>query len=54
MNAPRQFSVAQMYEDHRDKLKLSWVIAIGVDRKIELKKYSKKLKKTITFKESKK
>jgi HPr kinase/phosphorylase len=37
MNAPRQFSVAQMYEDHRDKLKLSWVIAIGVDRQIELK-----------------
>jgi HPr kinase/phosphorylase len=37
MNARRQFSVAQLYEDHRDKLKLSWVIAVGVDRAIELK-----------------
>jgi len=37
MNARRQSSVAQLYEDHRDKLKLSWVIAVGVDRSIELK-----------------
>jgi HPr kinase/phosphorylase len=37
MSAGRQFSVVQLYEDHRDKLKLSWVVAIGVDRQIELK-----------------
>jgi HPr kinase/phosphorylase len=37
MSTRRQFSVAQLYEDHRDKLKLSWVIAVGVDRQIELK-----------------
>jgi len=37
MSALRRFSVAQLYEDHRDKLKLSWVAAIGLDRQIELK-----------------
>jgi HPr kinase/phosphorylase len=37
MSTQRQFSVAQLYEDHRDKLKLSWVVAVGVDRQIELK-----------------
>ncbi len=36
MNAPRQFSVAQLYEDHRDKLKLSWIVAVGTDRQIAL------------------
>ena len=36
MNARRQFSVARLYEDHRDRLKLSWLIAVGVDRQIEL------------------
>ncbi|HQO29115.1 MAG TPA: HPr kinase/phosphorylase, partial [Accumulibacter sp.] len=36
MNAPRQFSVAQLYEDHRDKLKLSWIVAVGTDRQIVL------------------
>ena len=36
--ALRRFSVAQLYEDHRERLKLSWVAAIGVDRQIELKK----------------
>ncbi len=33
----RRFSIAQLYEDHREKLKLSWVAAIGLDRQIELK-----------------
>ena len=37
MSALRRFSVAQLYEDHRDKLKLSWIAAIGLDRQIELK-----------------
>ncbi|HQC79899.1 MAG TPA: HPr(Ser) kinase/phosphatase [Accumulibacter sp.] len=37
MNAQRQFSVIQLYEDHRDKLKLSWVVAVGVDRQIKLR-----------------
>jgi HPr kinase/phosphorylase len=37
MTTQRRFSVAQLYEDHRDKLKLSWVAAIGHDRQIELK-----------------
>jgi HPr kinase/phosphorylase len=37
MSTRRQFSVAQLYEDHRDKLRLSWVVAVGVDRQIELK-----------------
>jgi HPr kinase/phosphorylase len=33
----RRFSVAQLYEDHREKLHLSWVAAVGLDRQIELK-----------------
>lgn len=37
MSAARRFSVVQLYEDHRDKLKLSWLIAVGIDRQIELK-----------------
>ena len=37
MTAQRRFSVAQLYEDHRDKLQLSWLAAIGHDRLIELK-----------------
>jgi hypothetical protein len=40
MSAPRQFSVIQLYEDHREKLKLSWVVAVGVDRQIELREQS--------------
>lgn len=39
MNSQRRFSVAQLYEDHRDKLKLSWVAAMGHDRQIELKQH---------------
>lgn len=37
MSSSRRFSIAQLYEDHRDKLRLAWVAAIGVDRQIELK-----------------
>lgn len=37
MSARRQFSVVQLYEDHREKLKLSWLIAVGVDRRVELR-----------------
>lgn len=37
MTALRRMSVAQLYEDHREKLKLSWVVASGKDRLIELK-----------------
>lgn len=37
MSALRRFSVTQLYEDHRDKLKLSWITAIGLDRHIEIK-----------------
>ena len=37
MSVRRQFSVVQLYEDHREKLKLSWLVSVGVDRQIELK-----------------
>ncbi len=37
MTAQRQFSVIQLYEDHREKLRLTWVVAVGVDRQIELR-----------------
>lgn len=33
----RQISVAQLFEDHRDKLQLTWISAINVDRHVELK-----------------
>ena len=33
----RQISVAKLFEDHRDKLDLTWVAATQVDRGIELK-----------------
>ena len=33
----RQFGIAQLYEDHRDKLKLNWIAAVGTDRQIVLK-----------------
>jgi HPr kinase/phosphorylase len=33
----RHFSVAQLYDDHREKLQLSWIVAVGKDRQIELK-----------------
>lgn len=31
------WSITQLYEDHIDKLKLSWVAAVGVERLVELK-----------------
>jgi HPr kinase/phosphorylase len=33
----RQISVARLFEDHRDRLQLTWVSALNVDRHIELK-----------------
>ena len=36
MNSDRCLSIAQMYQDHAEKLKLTWFAAKGVDRKIEL------------------
>lgn len=33
----RQISLAQLFDDHRDKLELTWISAINVDRHIELK-----------------
>ena len=37
MSAPRHLSITKLYEDHVDKLKLSWVGAVGAERRIELK-----------------
>lgn len=36
MNSARSLSIAQMYEDHAEKLKLHWIAAAGIDRKIAL------------------
>lgn len=36
MNPSRALSISQLYEDHAEKLKLTWVAAVGVDRKLEL------------------
>ncbi len=36
MSSPRALSIAQLYEDHAEKLKLTWVAAKGIDRQIEL------------------
>lgn len=33
----RQISVARLFEDHRDRLQLTWVSAVNVDRHITLK-----------------
>jgi len=33
----RTLSIIQLYDDHLEKLKLTWVAAVGVDRLIELK-----------------
>lgn len=33
----RQISVAKLFEDHRDKLQLTWLSAVNVDRHVELK-----------------
>ena len=37
MMPSRAFSVLQMYEDHTEKLKLTWLAAVGVERQIELR-----------------
>lgn len=37
MIATRTLSITQLYEDHIDKLKLTWVAAIGVERLVQLK-----------------
>ena len=33
----RQFSIAQLFEDHREKLQLNWIASVGTDRQLELK-----------------
>ncbi|MCL2830104.1 MAG: HPr(Ser) kinase/phosphatase [Betaproteobacteria bacterium] len=33
----RQLSIVQLYEDHREKLELTWVAAVATQRSIELK-----------------
>lgn len=33
----RQISIAKLYDDHRDRLQLNWVAAIGTDRQLTLK-----------------
>lgn len=37
MIATRALSITQLYEDHLEKLKLTWVAAVGVERQVELK-----------------
>lgn len=37
MIATRALSITQLYEDHVEKLKLTWVAAVGVERLVELK-----------------
>ena len=37
MTSPRTLSITQLYEDHIDKLKLTWVAAIGVERLVQPK-----------------
>ncbi len=37
MTTHRTMSVTQLYEDHIEKLKLSWVAAEGIEREIELR-----------------
>ena len=36
MIATRALSITQLYEDHLEKLKLTWVAAVGVERQVEL------------------
>ena len=36
MNSSNALSISQMYEDHAEKLRLTWVAAIGIDRKLAL------------------
>lgn len=37
MITTRSLSITQLYEDNLEKLKLTWVAAVGVDRQVELK-----------------
>ena len=37
MQATRKLSITQLYQDHQEKLKLTWVAAVGVERHVELK-----------------
>ncbi|WP_305073834.1 HPr(Ser) kinase/phosphatase [Propionivibrio sp.] len=37
MLSTRKLSITQMYQDHQEKLKLTWVAAVGVERHVELK-----------------
>ncbi len=37
MVADRSLSIVELYEDHKEALKLSWVAAVGVDRQVLLK-----------------
>ena len=37
MIATRTLSITQLYEDHLEKLRLTWVAAVGVERQVELK-----------------
>lgn len=36
MSGSRSLSIARIYEEHAEKLGLSWVVARGIDRKVEL------------------
>ncbi len=37
MITTRTLSITQLYEDHLEKLKFTWVAAVGVERQVELK-----------------
>jgi HPr kinase/phosphorylase len=37
MITTRTLSITQLFEDHLEKLKLTWVAAVGVERQVELK-----------------
>lgn len=37
MNPQRTLSIAELYEDHIEKLRLTWVASVGIDRLVELK-----------------
>ena len=37
MTDNRTLSITQLYEDHIDKLKLTWVAAVGIERQVALK-----------------
>ena len=37
MISTRKLSITQLYQDHLEKLKLTWVAAVGVERHVELK-----------------